>query len=373
MRVSRRIRVLGALAVVVLAACGSADATTRATPAGPAGTLELGALPGQAIAPTSGDLPSAGSGTRPATAELPPYVLAAATPRPVTDPRVFLLGDSVLVATTLGSPDALDTFVGSLGWQLTVDAETGRFADQALRIAERRADEIHQVLVLMLGNNYRLDAEQYRAEMEAIIAAAPALRRVLVFTVPRWREEQAEVNQVLYSMAAADDRILLVEWERATREFPRVLGGDGLHPTTFGAELLAQLIANALGLPPGARPGTALPDIGSGVAPTGVEGVDKGEPTTPSGVYGSGSSSGSPSPTTAPRRPSSPTTSVPPDTTVPDTTPDTTAVTSSTVDGGPSTTTGEGDPGSGTTLPPDPPPGDTTVPPDPVPTAAPSP
>ncbi len=56
---------------------------------------------------------------------------------------------------------------------------------------------------------------------------------------------------------------MLVDWEAITRTVKGVLSGDDIHPTEYGAQVLAQLIGNALGKAPGAGPDVTLPIVGS--------------------------------------------------------------------------------------------------------------
>jgi hypothetical protein len=234
------------------------------------------------------------------------FVLDPGNAPQIDDNRVFMVGDSVMKAMTLGNPDALDYSVGALGWDVTVDAVVGRFTDQGLRVLEKRPDEIHQVVVLMLGNNYNGDEQNFRDLISQIRDTLADTRKIVMFTVPEYEPKQKEVNAVLREAAAEDPRFVLIDWEAITRTIKGVLSGDGIHPTEYGAQVLAQLIGNALGKAPGAGPDVTLPIVGSTDhgplpdsvqrnhdSPSGTTGTTRRTSRTTSPRRGSGSGNGS--------------------------------------------------------------------------------
>ncbi len=258
---------------------------------------------------------------------------------PLSDPRVFMVGDSVLLATTQGQPDALDTYVGSLGWNITVDARVSRFTDEGVTVLRRRRDEIHEVVVVALGNNYGGDEVQFAAQVEELLRVLDGVRVIAMLTVPVYAEKQNEVNLILRNAAAADNRIVLVDWEGYTRLDPAALSNDDVHPTTFGADVIAQLIGLTLGRAPGGDPNVPLPVLGSKTRP-GVEipGENKGE-SAPSEGAGRPQATSAPAPaTTRPRPRPTTTTTAPPRVTVPVITPVPTQPPATTVAPTPSTT-----------------------------------
>lgn len=263
---------LGVCLLGALSACsGSSDAAAPATVAdATTPPIELDLTPVTEGDPSSGPVTADAANT---TTAIP-----IRTAPPITDPRVFMVGDSVLAATAIGQPDALDRNVARLGWAITVDARVSRFTDEGRRVVERRADEIGQVLVVVLGHNYDGDEEAYRSDLRAIFDAAPDVQLIVIVTVPLHEPIQAEVNRVIVEEAVRDPRILVADWETVTRTF-EVLSGDDLHPTASGAEVLAQLIGITLGRAPGGDPAEPLPVLGEVSSPALAPGVagDKGE------------------------------------------------------------------------------------------------
>ena len=183
-----------ALAVLIVASCGTSDGARTPPDVTLAG---IGVTPRQLG--EDGVLPTQ-----------PPVTSAITQPDlpPLSDPRVFMVGDSVLLATTQGQPDALDTYVGSLGWDITVDARVSRFTDEGVTVLRRRRDEIHEVVVVVLGNNYGGDEAQFAAQIDELLGVLDGVRVIAMLTVPVYADKQNEVNLILRNAAAADNRIV---------------------------------------------------------------------------------------------------------------------------------------------------------------------
>lgn len=179
--------------------------------------------------------------------------------RRVTGNRVLAIGDSVLASTSSRySGDMCDALV-PLGWQVEVAAETGRFVEFGTRVLDRRGDAGWDVGVVLLGNNYRGDADDYRRDLTSIVdrfAPAP----VVVLTVSEFAASRVEVNRVILELAAVRPDVLVVDWATVTADDPSLTGSDGLHLTTEGRVALAREIALALGDAP-QGPGDCLPSV----------------------------------------------------------------------------------------------------------------
>ena len=121
------------------------------------------------------------------------------------------------------------------GWEIEgVDAETGRFVDFGDRVLDARLDADWDAAVVMLGNNYGADPgvfEEYLAEI--VDRLGPAAASVLL-TVTEFRPGQAEVNDVIYDVAAENDNVRVVDWAAETADDPALVGGDGLHLSDLG-------------------------------------------------------------------------------------------------------------------------------------------
>jgi len=196
------------------------------------------------------------------------YVLDPGNGERIDDPRVLMIGDSVLEATTFRNPDDLDRYVATLGWRIWVDAQRGRHMDQGFATLEEllegeapwesgwalaaapdgRGPVVPEVVVVMLGNNYAGDETGFAASLDGVMDLLDGARKILLFTVPLYKPDQAEVNAAVRAAARRDDRIVLVDWERLSREWEGALKSDGLHPTeNKGSPYLAQVIGRVLG------------------------------------------------------------------------------------------------------------------------------
>ena len=148
-----------------------------------------------------------------------------------------------------------------------MDARVSRFTDEGVTVLRRRRDEIHEVVVVVLGNNYGGDEVQFAAQVDELLQVLDGVRVIAMLTVPVYAEKQNEVNLILRNAAAADNRVVLVDWEGYTRLVPAVLSNDDVHPTTYGADVIAQLIGLTLGRAPGGDPNVPLPVLGSTTRP----------------------------------------------------------------------------------------------------------
>ncbi len=295
MRVGTELSLLVAVGVLA-AGCGagsnaSGDSDGLGTPGTVGGVGQLGnTLPNGLETATSAVTGPGTSSTSSSTSveladprPIEEYVIDSGNGQRIDDPRVLMIGDSVLEATTFRNPDDLDRYVATLGWRIWVDAQRGRRMGQGLATLQElvagespwdtgwawaaapdgRGPVIPEVVVLMLGNNFEGDEAEFVSSLDGILDLLDGARKVVLFTVPLYQPEQAEVNAALRAAATRDDRIVLVDWERMSREWEGTLKTDGLHPTeNKGGHYLAQLIARVLGPAPEVPALVDLPVIG---------------------------------------------------------------------------------------------------------------
>jgi hypothetical protein len=301
------------------AAAGQADGTTPA--------LEIGALP-----PVVTTVPAtASSSVRGSTTTL---ALEDRVGAKAQGNRIILIGDSVMASTSRRYSNDMCEALVPLGWQVEVDAETGRFTDFGLKVLDKRLDAGWDVGVILLGNNYSDNKDRYRQDMEEMVQQLSP-KPVVLITVTEFKPSRADVNDVIRELADAHDNVMVVDWAAITRDNGDFTGADGLHLTTVGREALAANVALALGEAP-EQPGdclrTSFADDSRG--PVTGSTVRTNRTTTTSGG-GSGNTDPAPppdstsqvtdptvpvtvpepTPTTTP--PTSPAASVPPDTTPP--------------------------------------------------------
>jgi lysophospholipase L1-like esterase len=258
----RRRTLLVALAAVVLAGCGSGEA---ASPSGSPSTVgNVGHLPGELSHGTSpAPAPSTTTGSNAAATPTTTSSATGGTDGPSAAPsasvpghigdltdgdHLFILGDSILEATT---PEYGGLMCSSLlphGWTVETDAQTGRDAAGGLQALEDRIDQGEQwdASIVMLGNNYRDDPDQFDEQLGEILDLLSP-DPVLLLTVTEFEDIQAQVNEVIRTEAAKRDNVRLLDWAARTANDDSLVGDDGLHLTDKGRVAIVAMIRLALG------------------------------------------------------------------------------------------------------------------------------
>jgi hypothetical protein len=137
------------------------------------------------------------------------------------------------------------------GWAVQIDAENGRDAGAALDVLRDRveAGEEWDAAVVMLGNNYRDDPQEFATQLGEILdLLAPA--PVLLLTVTEFEPSRAEVNFVIRGETKQRDDVRVLEWAERTRHDDSLVGDDGLHPSEAGLDALSSMVRIALGPAP---------------------------------------------------------------------------------------------------------------------------
>jgi hypothetical protein len=248
MLLRRTVLLLGLLAVAT--ACGAAASGQGVDP--PA-TAAVGGLP-QESAPTStsADVSTSTSVVR-TTVTLEPNALIGAR---VPGNRVILIGDSVLASTSRRYGNEMCTALVQRGWQVEVDAETGRFIDFGDQVLDSRLSAGWDVSVILLGNNYGDNQDVYRQYLDAMVARLSP-NPVVLLTVTEFKPSRAQVNAVILEMAQKYPNVVVVDWAAVTGADKSLTGPDGLHLTQSGRESLAGNVALVLGEAP-VQPGKCL-------------------------------------------------------------------------------------------------------------------
>ena len=68
-----------------------------------------------------------------------------------------MIGDSIMASTSRRYGGEMCQELVPRGWEVEMDAETGRFVDFGDRVLDSRLDAEWDVAVVMLGNNYGAD------------------------------------------------------------------------------------------------------------------------------------------------------------------------------------------------------------------------
>ena len=164
--------------------------------------------------------------------------------------RVIAIGDSLMASTARRYGGELCRTLVPDGWDVEVDAETGRFIDFGERVLNRRLDDGFDVAVIMLGNNYGANPGVFHDGLEQIVDEL-APRPTVIYTVTLFRPDRAEVNDIIYDIAMEHDNVRVIDWQGETAKDPGLVGGDGLHLSDRGRARFAELLADELGRAPG--------------------------------------------------------------------------------------------------------------------------
>ena len=245
------------LAALGLAACGAGEAASP--PAPPSTVGNVGNLPGElfddsSVPASTDDEPVDVTSLDDDGSSLPTRVGQLADGN-----RLLVLGDSILEATSSGYGGEMCSRLVPHGWAVEIDAENGRDAGIGLEILEDRLDEGEEwdAAVVMLGNNYRNDPEQFDEQLEDILdLLAPG--PVLLLTVTEFEEAQAEVNYVIRSEAAERDNVQVLDWAERSGHDDSLVGADGLHLSERGKVALVAMVRLALGEAPSGSFGDCL-------------------------------------------------------------------------------------------------------------------
>ncbi|MDO8363336.1 MAG: hypothetical protein Q7V88_10610 [Actinomycetota bacterium] len=237
----RVLLLLGSIAV--LAACGVAASSGGTHPQV---TVPVGAAPPTLATQAGSQLPTTVSSVPRTTVTIPADAQVGAL---VGGNRVIAIGDSVMASTSRRySNDMCDALV-PLGWQVEVDAETGRFVEFGNEVLDDRLAAGWDVGVILLGNNYRGDREVYLLQLDRMIRRLSP-QPVVLLTVSEFTPSRVEVNEVIFELAQKYDNVLIVDWGATTAADTSLTGGDGLHLTDKGRAALAEQVALALGTAP---------------------------------------------------------------------------------------------------------------------------
>lgn len=216
------------------------------------------------------------------------------------DPRLFVVGDSVLEASypTLGSMLP--------SWELVPDTRVGRRVPEGAEVIEERGRDIGDVAVVVLGHNYSR-GEGFEGQFNRIMRQLWRLDRVVWVTVAEWDTGQPEVNATIRSAPETWPNVVVADWAALAAANPGYLQGDRVHLTSTGVLALADLMARAVGPGPiPGVPGIVQVDVPLGPGSPSVD-DSTGVPATPTSSVGS-TPSGPPRTTTT--RPPAPITTV---------------------------------------------------------------
>lgn len=162
-----------------------------------------------------------------------PTVLADGEPPASEPPRVFGIGDSVM----LGGSGALEQSIDGV----EIDAAVSRQAATGINILRARAAAgvTEDVLIFHLGNNGPLT----RGQIDDVMAAAPGVAHVIFVTLAVPRAWETSNNAILADGVARYSNAQLADWHAIGAGRLDLLWSDGVHLRPQGAYAYAALLA----------------------------------------------------------------------------------------------------------------------------------
>lgn len=209
---------------------------------------------------------------------------AAAFP-PTRPTRVLALGDSVMEGAAGAIPAALP------GREVVVDTAVSRGTGATAAAAAGHGTD-WDVVVILIGHNDGASPGVYQPPYRRMLDQFAGVPRVVLLTVHEARPYYVGVNAFVRDEAARRANVRVSDWNDAANRQPGTTGGDGLHLTGSGAQLMARLVseqvlvAEAEFLPttttaaPTTAPTTTAPTTTEGAVLAPAQSIDRPPPTT---------------------------------------------------------------------------------------------
>ena len=268
-----RAAVAGALCLIGAACSEPAPAAgPPSPPTSPPGTIPLDGLPEPLTSdtvlsvpplptvpddPAASTVPATDPATDPAIGTEPgdPAIEPGTVGELVAGRNVLVIGDSVLASTAPSFGGLLcEVLNDSFGWSVEIHAETGQTVEFGELVLDARLEppglEDFDAVVVMLGNNYRGDYDEYTRELEALLERL-APRPTVLYTLTETTPDHTRINEYVRWRSYFHPNVVVVDWAQYTAAEPeRLLAADGVHPTDEGRGRLALFTAAALGPAP---------------------------------------------------------------------------------------------------------------------------
>jgi hypothetical protein len=189
---------------------------------------------------------------RPKPTTLPATTLPApTTPVPTSmalpaavDPRVFIIGDSVI----LGARDAIALRLAVHGWSdVQFSAESFHTYDAGPVVdAARAMGQIGDVVIVALGSNDGGDPNEFHAWIDGLMQHLQNDRRVYWVNLRQFRDSVTGANAEIDAAKARYPNLRIIDWWARSTFEPGLVFDDGLHLNDFGQAAMGDLITSTL-------------------------------------------------------------------------------------------------------------------------------
>lgn len=160
-------------------------------------------------------------------------------PGPV-DPRLFVIGDSVIVGVRATLAQQL------VGWQVNVYAQEGFSTLAAPSVITASKALIGEVVVVGLGNNDAGNPVTFGQRIDAVMQALPGVRRVIWVNLRNFRDFVPSLDAQLTAATTRWPNLEIADWDARATPDPSLVYADGLHLTPAGQAAMTELIAQHL-------------------------------------------------------------------------------------------------------------------------------
>jgi hypothetical protein len=265
---ARHRTLISALGALVLAACSAAAEGPPAstTVASTVETTEVETTSGSSESSAAPTVPGVGNLPGPLPTEAPEEIKSTTTLPPPEEEvgalaagnRILMLGDSILASTARRYSNNMCATLVPLGWQVQLEAEVSRGIDFGQRVQRELKDQHWDVGLIFLGNNYNDNQQDFFKRYNEVIVGFGDVP-VIVATVTEFQSSQAEVNEIINALAGAHPNVKVLDWATISQGDGVIAQHDALklHLTDDGRQVLADAVANVLGVAP-TQPGDCL-------------------------------------------------------------------------------------------------------------------
>lgn len=169
---------------------------------------------------------------------LAPSAPAAAAPPPDVDPRILVVGDSVILGAAGTIGERLE------GWDLTFLAQVSLSTVGAVSIIDANRAAIGSVVVIALGYNDGANPSILAGRVDTVMGALVDVPRVIWVNLRGFATWVPAANAVIADATARWANLEVADWASIATPRPDLVAGDGIHLGASGAAAMADLVGS---------------------------------------------------------------------------------------------------------------------------------
>ena len=156
-------------------------------------------------------------------------------------PTVVVLGDSL----TVGASPGLQAFLADVN--LRLDARVGRPTIEGVQAAASTKASRADIVVVALGTNDSCSPAECRQRVNSVLAALGPTAQVIWMPPVMFRPNiQAMRTAIAAAAQTTAGRMTVLEWQPYLDDHPKIISTDGIHLTSEGYRLRAQVTADEI-------------------------------------------------------------------------------------------------------------------------------